>query len=159
MAFHACAIQKKKKNKFICLENAYHGETIGALSVGDVGIYTQVYQPLLLETLKVKAPSGENFAESLESLKTLLQAHKEEIAAFVLEPLIQCAGNMNMYSAKFVQEAVKMCQEAGVYVIFDEIAVGFGRTGSFLPINNAGLCQISCALAKESQEDIYRFLL
>ncbi|WP_300826845.1 adenosylmethionine--8-amino-7-oxononanoate transaminase [Helicobacter sp. UBA3407] len=148
MAFHACAIQKKKKNKFICLENAYHGETIGALSVGDVGIYTQVYQPLLLETLKVKAPSGENFAESLESLKTLLQAHKEEIAAFVLEPLIQCAGNMNMYSAKFVQEAVKMCQEAGVYVIFDEIAVGFGRTGSFFAYQQCGVVPDFLCLSK-----------
>ncbi len=130
MAFHSCVIQGKKKNKFLCLENAYHGETIGALSVGDIGIYTQVYQPLLLETLKIKAPVGENFKESLESLKSLLHRHKNEIVAFVLEPLIQCAGNMNMYSAKFVQEAVNLCQESGIYVIFDEIAVGFGRTGS-----------------------------
>lgn len=148
MAFHACAILGKKKSKFICLENAYHGETIGALSVGDVGIYTQVYQPLLLETLKVKAPKGEDYAESLESLNSLLQGHKDEIAAFVLEPLIQCAGNMNMYSAKFVQEAVKMCQEAGVYVIFDEIAVGFGRTGSLFAYEQCGVVPDFLALSK-----------
>ena len=148
MAFHACAIQGERKTKFLCLENAYHGETIGALSVGDVGIYTQVYQPLLLETLKVKAPSGEDYAESLESLKSLLQKHKDEIAAFVLEPLIQCAGNMNMYSAKFVQEAVKMCQEAGVYVIFDEIAVGFGRTGSLFAYEQCGVVPDFLCLSK-----------
>ena len=148
MAFHACAIQGERKTKFLCLENAYHGETIGALSVGDVGIYTQVYQPLLLETLKVKAPSGEDYAESLESLKSLLQRHKDEIAAFVLEPLIQCAGNMNMYSAKFVQEAVKMCQEAGVYVIFDEIAVGFGRTGSLFAYEQCGVVPDFLCLSK-----------
>lgn len=148
MAFHACAIKGERKTKFLCLENAYHGETIGALSVGDVGIYTQVYQPLLLETLKVKAPSGENFAQSLESLRALLQAHKGEIAAFVLEPLIQCAGNMNMYSARFVQEATKMCQEAGIYVIFDEIAVGFGRTGSFFAYQQCGVVPDFLALSK-----------
>lgn len=148
MAFHACTIKGERKTKFLCLENAYHGETIGALSVGDVGIYTQVYQPLLLETLKVKAPRGENFTESLESLRALLQAHKGEIAAFVLEPLIQCAGNMNMYSAQFVQEAVKMCQEAGIYVIFDEIAVGFGRTGSFFAYQQCGVVPDFLCLSK-----------
>lgn len=148
MAFHACAIKGERKTKFLCLENAYHGETIGALSVGDVGIYTQVYQPLLLETLKVKAPRGEDFAESLESLRALLQAHKGEIAAFVLEPLIQCAGNMNIYSARFVQEAVKMCQEEGIYVIFDEIAVGFGRTGSFFAYQQCGVAPDFLALSK-----------
>lgn len=148
MAFHACAIKGERKTKFLCLENAYHGETIGALSVGDVGIYTQVYQPLLLETLKVKAPRGEDFAESLESLRALLQSHKGEIAAFVLEPLIQCAGNMNIYSTRFVQEAVKMCQEAGVYAIFDEIAVGFGRTGSFFAYQQCGVVPDFLALSK-----------
>ena len=107
-----------------------------------------MYQPLLLETLKVKAPKGEDYAESLESLNSLLQGHKDEIAAFVLEPLIQCAGNMNMYSAKFVQEAVKMCQEAGVYVIFDEIAVGFGRTGSLFAYERCGVVPDFLALSR-----------
>lgn len=148
MAFHASVIQGEKKTKFLCLENAYHGETIGALSVGDVGIYTQVYQPLLLQTLKVKAPSKEDFAESLESLEALLESHKGEIVAFVLEPLVQCAGNMNMYSAQFVQEAVKMCQEAGIYVIFDEIAVGFGRTGSLFAYEQCGVVPDFLCLSK-----------
>lgn len=130
MAFHAQVIKGKTKNKFLCLQNAYHGETIGALSVGDVGIYTEVYQPILLQTLKIKAPVGEDFEESLKELKEVLTNQKDEIIAFVLEPLIQCAGNMNMYSSKFIKEAITLCQENGIYVIFDEIAVGFGRSGS-----------------------------
>lgn len=130
MAFHAQAIKGKTKNKFLCLQNAYHGETIGALSIGDVGIYTEVYQPILLQTLKIKAPVGEDYKESLKELKEVLTDKKDEIVAFVLEPLIQCAGNMNMYSSKFIKEAVALCQENGIYVIFDEIAVGFGRSGS-----------------------------
>ena len=130
MAFHAQAIKGKTKNKFLCLQNAYHGETIGALSIGDVGIYTEVYQPILLQTLKIKAPVGEDYKESLKELKEVLTDKKDEIVAFVLEPLIQCAGNMNMYSSKFIKEAITLCQENGIYVIFDEIAVGFGRSGS-----------------------------
>ncbi|WP_299547124.1 adenosylmethionine--8-amino-7-oxononanoate transaminase [uncultured Helicobacter sp.] len=148
MAFHASALKGEKKTKFLCLENAYHGETIGALSVGDVGIYTDVYAPILLETLKIKAPSGENIEESLEALKILLNTQKDSIIALVLEPLIQCAGNMNMYSSTFVKEATKLCKEAGVYVIFDEIAVGFGRTGSLFAYEQCGVVPDFLCLSK-----------
>lgn len=148
MAFHANVIKGKKKNKFLCLENAYHGETIGALSVGDVGIYTEVYQPILLETLKVKAPCGEDIEESLQELKEIIASKKDEIAAFVLEPLIQCAGNMNMYSSEFVKEATKVCQENGIYVIFDEIAVGFGRSGSMFAYQQCGVVPDFLCLSK-----------
>ena len=148
MAFHASAIKGERKNKFLCLENAYHGETIGALSVGDIGIYTNVYTPILLETLKIKAPIGENIDASLEALKILLTTQKDSIVAFVLEPLIQCAGNMNMYSSLFVQEATKLCQEAGVYVIFDEIAVGFGRTGSLFAYEQCNVVPDFLCLSK-----------
>lgn len=130
MAFHANVLKKEKKTKFLCLQNAYHGETIGALSVGDLGIYKEVYEPILLQSLKVKTPCGKDYEESLEDLEGLLKSHKGEIAAFILEPLIQCAGNMNMYDKAFVKEATTLVQSYGIYVIFDEIAVGFGRSGS-----------------------------
>ncbi|MDE5592037.1 MAG: adenosylmethionine--8-amino-7-oxononanoate transaminase, partial [Helicobacter sp.] len=130
MAFHANVLKKEIKTKFLCLQNAYHGETIGALSVGDLGIYKDVYEPILLESLRVKAPKGRDCEESLEDLERMIKAHKGEIAAFILEPLIQCAGNMNMYDKTFVKEATKLAQSNGIYVIFDEIAVGFGRSGS-----------------------------
>ncbi|TLD79885.1 adenosylmethionine--8-amino-7-oxononanoate transaminase [Helicobacter sp. MIT 11-5569] len=148
MAFHASALKGEKKSKFLCLENAYHGETIGALSVGDVGIYTEVYTPILLQTLKIKAPSGEDIEESLAQLKQMLAQHKGEIAAFILEPLVQCAGNMNMYSPRFVQEATHLCQEAGVYVIFDEVAVGFGRTGSLFAYEQCNVVPDFLCLSK-----------
>ncbi len=150
MSFHACVIQSKntQKRKFLCLENAYHGETIGALSVGDVGIYTDTYKPLLLETLKIKAPVGSEIEESLEQLTQTLKTHKNEIVAFILEPLVQCAGNMNMYDVRFVKEAVEICREFNVYVIFDEVAVGFGRTGSFFAYEQCGVVPDFLVLSK-----------
>ena len=148
MAFHAQKLKGKVKNKFLCLQNAYHGETIGALSVGDVGIYTQTYEPLLLQALKIKMPKGEEYTQSLEQLREILQNHAQEIVAFILEPLIQCAGNMNMYSPNFVREAVKICQEFGVFVIFDEIAVGFGRTGSLFAYEQCGVVPDFLCLSK-----------
>lgn len=148
MAYASCVYQGKKGNKFLSLENAYHGETIGALSVGDVGIYKEVYEPILLQTLKVKEPKGEDFEESLSSLREIIKSHKDEIVAFILEPLIQCAGNMNMYSANFVYEATKLCQENGIYVIFDEIAVGFGRTGSMFAYEQCGVVPDFLCLSK-----------
>lgn len=91
---------------------------------------------------------GENIDASLEALKILLSTQKDSIIAFVLEPLIQCAGNMNMYSPRFVQEATKLCKEAGVYVIFDEIAVGFGRTGSLFAYEQCGVVPDFLCLSK-----------
>ncbi|WP_300450193.1 adenosylmethionine--8-amino-7-oxononanoate transaminase [uncultured Helicobacter sp.] len=130
MSFHYHLNTSKKKNKFLALSNAYHGETLGALSVGDVSLYKDTYAPLLLECLTTPVPSGEDFEKELKALESILQTRAEELCAFILEPLIQCAGNMNMYSAAFIDEAIKLCHQFGVQVIFDEIAVGFGRSGS-----------------------------
>ncbi|MDD6055558.1 MAG: adenosylmethionine--8-amino-7-oxononanoate transaminase [Helicobacter sp.] len=148
MAFHASALKGERKSKFICLENAYHGETLGALSVGDVGIYTEIYKPLLLESLKIKSPCGDNFLESLAALEEVLEKNRGEVAAFILEPLVQCAGNMNMYSAKFVKEATILAKKYGVYVIFDEIAVGFGRVGSMFAYEKCGVVPDFLCLSK-----------
>ena len=148
MAFHASKIKEKNLNnaKFLCLKNAYHGETIGALSVGDVGIYTEIYKPLLLETLTIKAPQGKDYEKSLQELESALKNH--QIIAFILEPLMQCAGNMNMYDKDFVRIATNLCRKYGVYVIFDEIAVGFGRTGSMFAHEQCGATPDFLCLSK-----------
>ncbi|MDO4674208.1 adenosylmethionine--8-amino-7-oxononanoate transaminase [Campylobacter sp.] len=130
LSFHYHLHKGKQRGKFLCLENSYHGETLGALSVGGVGLYRDAYKPLLLEVLSTSVPRGEDYSRELEALKILLQRHGEELCAFILEPLVQCAGNMHMYAAGFIDAAVRLCREAGVLVIFDEIATGFGRTGS-----------------------------
>lgn len=131
MSYHAHLLDGKKCFKFLSLSNSYHGETIGALSVGAVELYKKTYSPILIECLL--APVPKNYTEidfALKELEKILDKEGKNISAFILEPLIQCAGNMHMYSPVYIKKAVQMCQDRGIYVIFDEIAVGFGRTGT-----------------------------
>ncbi|MBZ7937015.1 adenosylmethionine--8-amino-7-oxononanoate transaminase [Campylobacter molothri] len=135
MSFHYHLNQGFKKNKFLSLSNSYHGETLGALSIGDVALYKNTYNPLLLKCLNTPVPKSKNYEEELFILKEILEKHSSEICAFILEPLVQCAGNMHMYEAGFIDEAIKLCHEFNVQVIFDEIAVGFGRTGTLFALH------------------------
>ncbi|MBZ7931226.1 adenosylmethionine--8-amino-7-oxononanoate transaminase [Campylobacter sp. RM12910] len=135
MSFHYHLNQGFKKNKFLSLSNSYHGETLGALSVGDVALYKNTYNHLLLKCLNTPVPKSKNYEEELFILKEILEKHSSEICAFILEPLVQCAGNMHMYEAGFIDEAIKLCHEFNVQVIFDEIAVGFGRTGTLFALH------------------------
>lgn len=131
MSYHAHLLDGKKCFKFLSLSNSYHGETIGALSVGAVELYKKTYSPILIECLLTPVPKNDTEIEfTLKELEKILDKESNNISAFILEPLIQCAGNMHMYSPMYVKKAVQMCQDRGIYVIFDEIAVGFGRTGS-----------------------------
>ncbi|AXP09408.1 adenosylmethionine--8-amino-7-oxononanoate transaminase [Campylobacter hepaticus] len=135
MSFHYHLNQGKEKNKFLSLSNSYHGETLGALSVGDVALYKDTYKTLLLECLSINVPKNNNYQKELEELANVLKKYGNEICAFILEPLVQCAGNMHMYEVGFIDEAIKLCREFKVQVIFDEIAVGFGRTGSLFALH------------------------
>ncbi|EAL2897366.1 adenosylmethionine--8-amino-7-oxononanoate transaminase, partial [Campylobacter jejuni] len=135
MSFHYHLNKGLKKNKFLSLSNSYHGETLGALSVGDVALYKDTYKALLLECLSTPVPQGKDYTKELEILKDILEKNASEICAFILEPLVQCAGNMHMYEAGFIDEAIKLCHKFGVQVIFDEIAVGFGRTGTLFALH------------------------
>ncbi|WP_411710164.1 adenosylmethionine--8-amino-7-oxononanoate transaminase [Helicobacter marmotae] len=134
MSFHYHLNKGQKRYKFLSLSNAYHGETLGALSVGDVALYKETYKPLLLECLSTPVPQSEDFEKELKALKNTLEKEGKNICAFILEPLVQCAGNMHCYSVKFIDEALKLCREFNVQVIFDEIAVGFGRTGEMFAL-------------------------
>ena len=141
MSFHYHLNNGQKRDTFLALNNAYHGETLGALSVGDVALYKHTYEPLLLHCLTTAVPLANthtsirdyekaDYSKEIASLRQILHSQGERICAFILEPLVQCAGNMNMYSAAFIDEAIALCHHFGVQVIFDEIAVGFGRSGS-----------------------------
>lgn len=131
MSFHKHLILGERREKFLTLNNSYHGETLGALSVGDVGLYKDTYKPLLFQTLTTPTPYDDtNIPYAIETLKKILQKEGKSISAFILEPLLQCAGGMKIYSKIYIQEAVSLCREYGIDIIFDEIAVGFGRTGS-----------------------------
>ena len=140
MSFHFWANQgAPAKRKFIALENGYHGETLGALAVGDTGLYRQTYAPLLMERIVVPSPDcyarplGESWEDytrgQFRYMQTALEKHAGEVAAVIVEPLVQCAGGMRMHHPVYLKLLREACDKHGVHLIADEIAVGFGRTG------------------------------
>ncbi|HEX2595539.1 MAG TPA: adenosylmethionine--8-amino-7-oxononanoate transaminase [Luteimonas sp.] len=148
MAFHWFHNRgEHRRRKFIALENGYHGETLGALAVGDVPLYRRVYAPLLLEALFTPSPDaylaepGESPVQCAEraadALRILLEAHAGEICALILEPRVQCAGGMRMHDPLYLRRARELCDQHGVFLIADEIAVGFGRTGTLFACEQA----------------------
>jgi lysine--8-amino-7-oxononanoate aminotransferase len=127
-----------EKNKFVTMKNGYHGDTIGAVSVGAVDIFHQVYQPLLFDSFKVpypyvyRHPSGNPETcrdECLHELKVTLEEHHNEIAAVTVESMMQGAGGMVLMPHGFLSGVQRLCKEYDVLLIIDEVATGFGRTG------------------------------
>lgn len=139
---------KPNKSKFISLQNSYHGETLGALGVTDVAIFKDTYAPLLLQSAQMPSPdfrlaevgeSAEQFAlRCANALETYVAAHHAELAAFIIEPLVQCAAGMGMYHPLYLQRAREICTQYQIHLIADEIAVGFGRTGTLFACEQAG---------------------
>jgi adenosylmethionine-8-amino-7-oxononanoate aminotransferase len=146
MAFHWFRNRgdEPRRTKFVALENGYHGETIGALSVGDIPLYRRTYAPLLMECLFAQSPDayhardGQSAAgcaeDAADALARLFDDHPGEICALILEPRVQCAGGMRMHDPVYLKRARELCDVHGVFLIADEIATGFGRTGGFLPL-------------------------
>ena len=141
MSFHYWRnCNQPKKTKFISLQNSYHGETLGALGVTDVAIFKDTYAPLLVQSAQMPSPdwrlaeageSAEAFAlRCADALEAYVQAYADELAAFIIEPLVQCAAGMGMYHPIYLKRAREICTKYNVHLIADEIAVGFGRTGT-----------------------------
>jgi adenosylmethionine-8-amino-7-oxononanoate aminotransferase len=107
---------------FICLENAYHGDTVGAVSVGGIDLFNSLYRPLLFDTWRARAGDRDHLAD-------LLAAHGEQVAAVIVEPLVQGAAGMLMQPDGYLRAVRELCDTAGVLLICDEVATGFGRTG------------------------------
>jgi adenosylmethionine---8-amino-7-oxononanoate aminotransferase len=150
MSFHYWRnVGLAQKRRFITLSNSYHGETLGALSVGDVELYKSTYKPLLLDVITVASPDcyerepGESWAEHSQRkfahMEEALARHAHEAAAVIVEPLVQCAGNMRMYDPVYLKMLREACDRHGVHLIADEIAVGFGRTGTMFACEQAGI--------------------
>ena len=141
MSFHYWRnIGQPEKTKFISLQNSYHGETLGALSVTDVAIFKDTYAPLILQSAQMPSPdsrlaapgeSEEAYAlRCAEALEAYVAQHHAELAALIVEPLVQGAAGMAMYPPIYLQRAREICSRYQLHVIADEIAVGFGRTGT-----------------------------
>jgi adenosylmethionine-8-amino-7-oxononanoate aminotransferase len=150
MSFHYWRnIGKTRKTRFISLQNSYHGETMGSLGVTDVAIFKDTYAPLLIQSAQVPSPdfrlaeageSAEDFALRCASqLEAYLAEHHTEIAAFIIEPLVQCAAGMGMYHPVYLSKVREICTQYEVHLIADEIAVGFGRTGTMFACEHAGI--------------------
>jgi len=122
-----------EKREFVCLKNGYHGETIGALAVTDVAIFRDAYDALLMRSHIVSSPDERlgNEAEALAAMRALLSERHAQIAAVIVEPLVQGAAGMVMYAPSYLRALREMTREFGVHLIVDEIAVGCGRTGTF----------------------------
>ena len=160
MAFHWFRNRgdEPRRTRFIALENGYHGETIGALSVGDIPLYRRIYAPLLLEVLFAPSPDaynardGQSAADCAEdaadALARLLDDHPGEVCALILEPRVQCAGGMRMHDPVYLKRVRELCDVHGVFLIADEIAVGFGRTGTMFASEQSGVMPDLLCLSK-----------
>ena len=152
MSYHAHLNDgKKNKNIFVSLTNSYHGETIGALSVGDVELYKDTYEPLLLKTLQTPVPkdmSIESAKESADEFEKLCRERADEISAIIVEPLIQGAGSMHMYNAEYLVLIREICNRYNVHLIADEVMVGFGRTGELFACEKAKITPDFIVLSK-----------
>jgi len=128
---------QKKRTKFIALENSYHGDTIGAVSVGGIRLFHGIFEPLLFETFFVPSPHPYRYDgapqacadRSLEGIENLLTKHGGEIAAVIVEPLVQGAGGVIVHPDGFLKKVRELTTERDVLLIVDEVATGFGRTG------------------------------
>jgi adenosylmethionine-8-amino-7-oxononanoate aminotransferase len=149
---------RTRKRRFITLAGSYHGETLGALAVGHVELYREIYQPLLMEVLTAPSPDcylredGESWEahsrRACEAMEALLDRHHEEVCAVIVEPLVQCAGGMRMHHPVYLQLLRAACDRYGVHLIADEIAVGFGRTGTMFACEQSGIAPDFLCLSK-----------
>lgn len=142
-------VSQPDKRRFVTLTNSYHGETVAAMSVGDVALFTETYQGLLLDTLKVPSPDcylrpegmgwEEHSRQMFAHMERTLAEHHQSVAAVIVEPLIQGATGMRMYHPVYLRLLREACDRYGVHLIHDEIAVGFGRTGTMFACEQAGI--------------------
>jgi adenosylmethionine-8-amino-7-oxononanoate aminotransferase len=148
------------KTKFISFANAYHGDTIGAVSVGGIDLFHAVFRPLLFPAIQAPSPycyrcelggSGDSISCGrlcLQELERLMAKHSGEIAGLVIEPLVQAAGGMIVQPEGFVRKVRELCTRYDILMITDEVAVGFGRTGSMFACGKEGVTPDIMALSK-----------
>lgn len=140
---------KPNKKRFIHLENSYHGETVGALAVTDIPLFSNTYAPLVKQGLRTPTPDSRlspqdsspllAAQQAAKALEAILAQHAEEVAAIIVEPLVQAAAGMAMYHPAYLSEARRLASDYNVHLIADEIAVGFGRTGTLFACEQAAI--------------------
>lgn len=149
---------RPEKSKFVSFDRAYHGDTAGCMSVSGESVFTSAFTPLMFTGYKVPSPycyrcpmgqkKDECATECVSLLEDVLCEHADVIAAVILEPLILCAGGMLIYPAAYLAEAARLSRQYNVHLIFDEVAVGFGRTGTMFACEQADVCPDFLCLSK-----------
>ena len=147
-----------KKKKFISLKNGYHGDTIGSVSVGGIDLFHEIYRPLLFPTLKAESPYcyrcpiHQTFPqcgiECLNLLEETMKTHHSEVAALILEPMVQGAGGMIVFPKGYLKEARFLCNQYHILMIADEVATGFGRTGKMFACEHEKVLPDLMAISK-----------
>lgn len=149
MSLHARKVQgNQQRKKFVALQYGYHGETVGALSVSDVGLYREPYQDLLFETHFIENlpyvsgihdPLWQQCDDHWQRIKQTLAPLQDTITAIIIEPIVQGAGQMRIYSQALLKHLRNWTKQHGIHLIADEIMTGMGRTGELFACNHAGI--------------------
>ena len=147
MAFQYWLIKgKKNKNKFVCLKGGYHGDTLGAVSVGGIDAFHSTFKPLLFESYKVS--SYDSSDSTISELGNLLEKKADSIAALILEPYVQAAGGIKVAKEGYLKDIKKLCDKFNILLILDEVATGFGRTGEMFACDHDNVCPDILVLGK-----------
>lgn len=159
MAFqYQYQVGKPEKKRFMCLSEGYHGETIGALSVGSMDLYAKIYQPMLMDTIRITAPDcyrcpyGKTRCtckcECFEHAEKSFERFGSQTAAVIVEPLLQGSAGMRIYPPLYLKKLRQLCDEYAILLIADEIATGFGRTGKMFACDHADISPDIMCLSK-----------
>jgi adenosylmethionine---8-amino-7-oxononanoate aminotransferase len=149
MSFHAWRnAGHPQKQEFVCLTGSYHGETVGALGVTDMPLFTEAYGGMYRRAHVVASPAAYGELNALSQMRALLERRAGQISAVIVEPLVQCAGGMAMYEASYLSQLRALCDQFSVHLIADEIAVGCGRTSSFFACEQAAIWPDFMCLSK-----------
>ncbi len=143
IAFQAQQLRgETQRTRFAALTHAYHGDTVGAVSVGGIDLFHALYRPLLFDAVRLDSPSAARAAEEeacLAQARAALGAAGPTLAALVVEPLVQGAAGMRRHSPAFLRALAEAARAVGAYIVVDEVATGFGRTGTLFACEQAGL--------------------
>lgn len=140
-----------ERTRFAALDQAYHGDTIGSVSVGGIDLFHALYRPLLFDAVRIPAPDRADPAledRLLSRARQLMATHGPTLAAFIVEPLVQGAAGMRMHSVEYLRALIEMARASGALVIVDEVATGFGRTGTLFAMEQVGVRPDILCLAK-----------
>ena len=159
MAFQYCQqTGRTGKTRFMCLSEGYHGETIGALSVGSMDLFAEIYKPMMMDNIHIEAPDcyrcpygetrGTCSCACFEHAERAFAAHGHETAAMIVEPLLQGSAGMRIYPEEYLRKLRALCDAHDVLLIADEIATGFGRTGRLFACERAGITPDLMCLSK-----------